>query len=386
MTPDNLITGSAKDGIAYYNDIDAYCCSWLSRLIAASELPGGTVDERSIADVTKQDLEGYRQCHFFAGIGGWPLALRLAGWPLGRSIWTGSCPCQPYSCAGKQKGAEDSRDLWPAFFRLVRECHPHTITGEQVAGAIGHGWLDRIQRDLEAEGYSVGHCVLGAHSVGAPHIRQRLYWIACRELGDADGARLRTRGRAVGCVGGKTWKSVPATRGKIDGLADTATSGQSGRTGAGCTDGQEAGDGCGMGNAARDDQQRDSESAMYREGEPSGGSGGIMADTSRAGLSGLPLESARNERTATERSGWTDYRLVNCRDGKSRRISAQPGDEPLAARLPRSLGPGGTREQRVELVAAKANRVGRLRGYGNAIVPQVAAEFIRTFMEVYHAT
>lgn len=80
---------------AYYNENDPFAAAWLRRLIEAGEIAPGVVDERSIVDVQPQDLSSYTQCHFFAGIGGWSLALRFAGWPDDRPVWTGSCPCQP---------------------------------------------------------------------------------------------------------------------------------------------------------------------------------------------------------------------------------------------------------------------------------------------------
>ena len=170
---------------AYYNEHDAYAAAWLRNLIAAGHIAPGDVDARDIQDVTPDDLTGYTQCHFFAGIGGWSYALRLAGWPDDRPVWTGSCPCQPFSTAGKRAGTDDPRHLWPNWVRLIRKCRPVTAIGEQVASAIAHGWLDGVSADLEAEGYTVGAVVLGAHSVGAPHIRQRLWWVAER-LGVSD--------------------------------------------------------------------------------------------------------------------------------------------------------------------------------------------------------
>ena len=165
----------------YYNEHDRNAAAWLRELIADGLIPDGVVDERSIVDVRPSDLAGFTQCHWFAGIGGWPLALQLAGWPADRPVWTGSCPCQPFSTAGKQKGQADERHLWPHFARLIRECRPPVVFGEQVASAVGHGWLDGVCSDLEAAGYACGAVVLGAHSVGAPHIRQRLYWVADAE-------------------------------------------------------------------------------------------------------------------------------------------------------------------------------------------------------------
>ena len=178
----------------YYNEFDPQAAQWLRNLITAGLIPAGDVDERSIEDVKPNDLRGYTQCHFFAGIGGWPLALDLAGWPRNMPAWTGSCPCQPFSSAGKGDGFADERHLWPAWLHLIRECRPDVVFGEQVASAIRHGWLDLVSADLEAEGYAVGSAVLGAHSVGAPHIRQRLYWVG---MGDSECNGLRGSRRAA---------------------------------------------------------------------------------------------------------------------------------------------------------------------------------------------
>lgn len=178
------VSDGAAGMTAYYNDNDPKACAWLRELIKGGLIADGEVDERSIFDVKGSDLAGFTQTHFFAGIGGWSLALRLAGWPDDRSVWTGSCPCQPFSVAGKGRGEKDERHLWPEFFRLIRECRPVTVFGEQVEGAVGKGWLDGVFGDLEGEGYTCGAAVLGAHSVGAPHIRQRLYWLA--DASDAD--------------------------------------------------------------------------------------------------------------------------------------------------------------------------------------------------------
>lgn len=158
----------------FYNEIDPKAAAWLRELIKQGHIPDGVVDQRSITDIQPHELEPFTQCHFFAGIGGWSLALELAGWPASRPVWTGSCPCQPFSSAGQGKGRSDDRHLWPVFRRLVAVQRPERVFGEQVAQAIGFNWLDGVSADLEADGYAVGAAVLGAHSVGAPHIRQRL--------------------------------------------------------------------------------------------------------------------------------------------------------------------------------------------------------------------
>ena len=162
----------------YYNDNNAYTCEWVKNLIQAGYLPQGDVDDRPVQQVQPSDLDGYTQCHFFAGIGGWPLALQLAGWPDDRPVWTGSCPCQPFSVAGKRRGSSDERHLWPEFYRLIEECRPATVLGEQVASKAGREWLAGVFTDLENVGYAVAGADLCAAGTGAPHIRQRLWWVA----------------------------------------------------------------------------------------------------------------------------------------------------------------------------------------------------------------
>jgi DNA (cytosine-5)-methyltransferase 1 len=164
----------------FYNDIDKHAAAWLRELVKQGYLPAGEVSETPIQELDPDELRRYKQVHLFAGVGGWPLALQLAGWDPGRPVWTGSCPCQPFSTAGKRKGQADHRHLWPAMFRLVRECRPDAIFGEQVAGAIAFGWLDDIGSDLESESYALGAAVLGSHSIQGCHKRQRLYWVADR--------------------------------------------------------------------------------------------------------------------------------------------------------------------------------------------------------------
>lgn len=163
---------------AYYNEIDPFAAAWLQNLIDAGCIAPGVVDTRSIEEVTANDLKGFTQCHFFAGIGVWSYALRCAGWPDSRPVWTGSCPCQPFSQSGKRRGFNDPRHLWPTWFYLVSQCRPHVIFGEQVASKDGLTWFDAVQLDLEKAGYAVAVVDLCAAGFGAPHIRQRLYWVA----------------------------------------------------------------------------------------------------------------------------------------------------------------------------------------------------------------
>ena len=179
----------------YYNEWDSFAAEWLKQLIKDGLIPDGEVDTRSIADVEPSDLKGFTQCHFFAGIGGWSRALQLAGWSPDRPVWTGSPPCQSFSTAGKGKGKDDERHLWPVFFNLIRECQPTAVFGEQVAAAIRHGWLDDLQDDFEAEGYASAAVVLPSGSIGAYHKRDRLFFTAKR-VADSYAERLQRRSEA----------------------------------------------------------------------------------------------------------------------------------------------------------------------------------------------
>ena len=163
---------------AYYNEWEPYCAQWLRNLIAAGHIPAGEVDERDIREVCGDDVKGFAQCHWFAGIAGWGYAARLADISDDEPIWTGSCPCQPLSSAGQRKGHADERHLWPAFYAIIIERRPARIFGEQVAGKDGREWLSGVRADLEDLGYAVGAIGLCAASLGAPHVRQRLWWHA----------------------------------------------------------------------------------------------------------------------------------------------------------------------------------------------------------------
>jgi DNA (cytosine-5)-methyltransferase 1 len=325
---------------AYYNEIDPYAAQWLRNLIAAGHIAPGDVDERSIVDVKPDDLIGYSQCHFFAGIGGWSLALRLVGWTDNRSVWTGSCPCQPFSAAGAGKAADDKRHLWPAWFPLIAERRPPIVFGEQVEAAIGWGWLDAVFSDLEAAGYACGASVLPACGVGAPHIRNRLWFVA-----DASGERAG-------------WHPRNGTRSQAESNRERLE------------DGRDASDAFISRSATGD--LADSDSSRQRQGWSSeAGSGrdtprieptglcapGGMADTGHNERTARPSRSEyESEASISERIGghWQASEWLPCTDGKARPV--EPGTFPLAHGIP--------------------GRVGRLRAYGNAIVPQVAAEFI----------
>lgn len=184
-------------GRVYYNDFDAQACDYLENLIAEGLIPAGVVDRRSITDIQPGDLRGFTQCHFFAGVGGWALAALLAGWSDERPLWSGSCPCQPFSLAGQGLGANDERHLWPDFFRLIDACRPPRVVGEQVAGAPGYAWFDGVASDLGGSGYACRTVDIPAAAVDSPQIRQRLYWAGVRRdpVARSDSGGLRQIGR-----------------------------------------------------------------------------------------------------------------------------------------------------------------------------------------------
>jgi DNA (cytosine-5)-methyltransferase 1 len=172
---------------AYYNEFDKNAVQWLRELIKDGQIAPGDVDERSICDVRPDELIGYEQVHLFAGVATWSYALRQAGWPDTRSIWSASLPCQPFSSAGSQRGLEDDRHLWPVVYNLIKECRPSIIVGEQSASPKALEWWDAVANDLEAADYATAAVDMAGGCVGAYHQRNRLWWVATSSVGNANG-------------------------------------------------------------------------------------------------------------------------------------------------------------------------------------------------------
>ncbi|HEB4989801.1 TPA: DNA cytosine methyltransferase [Klebsiella michiganensis] len=377
---------------AYYNEIDPFAAQWLRNLIAGGHIAPGEVDERSIEDVTPDDLRRFTQCHFFAGIGVWSHSLRLAGWPDDRQVWTGSCPCQPFSAAGKGDGFADERHLWPAFNHLISERRPQHVFGEQVAAGNANVWFDLVQADLEGMGYAFGLVPFTSAGIGAPHIRERAYWVAnaysvisdrrgnVRAPGrdeysnGGDDVRLADAGGEYkGSARNKAGAGESCRAGKDGGLGNANVARLEGLGGNDCAAGREGATGSAAapgfhdGLANTDNEQHSI--AVSGCGHEHASTGREQGPAASAGLRGdyRPLEV---------NGFWRDADWLFCRDGKWRPV--EPGTFPLvdgsAARMGR-VEPGVAR-------VASSNRVGRLKGYGNAINAQAAAAFIRAYMGV----
>ncbi|MBA1194482.1 DNA cytosine methyltransferase [Pseudomonas entomophila] len=363
----------------YYNEIDPYAAQWLRNLIAAGHIAPGDVDERSIEDVHPDDLKPYTQCHFFAGVGVWSYALRRAGWPDDRPVWTGSCPCQPFSAAGAGAGFDDQRHLWPHFHWLISERQPAVVFGEQVASKDADPWLDLVQADVEAMAYAFGAVAFPSAGVGAPHIRDRTYWVAHAHgsTGRKRGAHLRGRPHGGDA---QPW-SGPGGSGLPGGMADSHGQRKGpGRDTSRIADARRLSAAVGLAepNGLRFEQKTIAKLHHAEHNvEPCGGAE-RMADTEHmqrspaqaAGLaelvsprrnedSGAPARHGFNLRPGPVNGLWSDADWLFCRDGKWRPV--EPGTSPLAH--------------------GAASRVGRLRAYGNAINAEAAAHFIAAYLE-----
>lgn len=381
-----------SEGRAYYNEIDRDAVHVLRALIADGLIADGDVDDRSIVDVRPEDLVGYTQCHFFAGAGLWSVAARIAGWPDDRPLWTGSCPCQPFSAAGRGLGTDDPRHLWPDFFRLIRACRPPVVMGEQVAGAPGYGWFDGVRADLAGEDFASRTVDIPVCAVDGPHIRQRLYWITvanghhdteargasiilgaagCDRSEPTDGADRNARGRDDRSMGN-------AERGRRDGARLSDGAGQEVPVAAG-PDGREA--------LRSEGNMVDTSRFGRREGRPepelrcgrataaiADASGVTLGDAFCSGLEGQRRdgadgrgwpEASRPASSTDGRNGsaWSGADWLVCHDGKARRT--EPG-----IRL---------------LVDGMAGRVPAWRLAGNSISPVLAAEVIGAFLDVERA-
>jgi DNA (cytosine-5)-methyltransferase 1 len=340
------------DPIAFYNEIEPFAADWLESLIHHGVIPFGVVDRRPIEQLEPEDLECFTQCHFFAGIGGWPWALQLADWPDDQPVWTGSCPCQPFSVSGKRKGTDDVRHLWPYWQYLISECRPPVVFGEQVASPLGRSWLADVRTDLEDVGYRVGAADLCAAGAGAPHLRQRLYWVAdCTSNGWRQECTVTTRDDGGGQEEGQR-------AGSRTGSSTGRVANPNGR------------------DAEAEGIQRSGEHRQQQE------DGGVDSRVGIPNVEGLEGRSLRRSKREGERavgktggdanhSHWSRVEWIKCADGRSRPI--EPNLSPLVDGPAFVLADGSSRKD--------TSRSALIRGIGNAIVAPLAAEFVMAYVE-----
>lgn len=320
--------------LAYYNENEPYAAQWLRNLTSAGLIAPGDVDERSIVDVQPDDLRGYTQCHFFAGLGGWSYALRLAGWPDDRPVWTGSCPCQPFSISGKRKGFADERHLWPVFQRLIQVGRPPVLFGEQVARAPD--WLRLVRGDLVEMGYAVGAIPMEAAGADADHFRDR-YWFVADHDGERPGEEWAKRG-------GQQRRASSNSQDHFDLLADCIGARLEGQRG--------------------DGDGGDKPGRFVATPRGSASADGVRGLVNRPGFGwgeGWTEHEFRSRGFSAAVASIDGRQYLECPDGKWRRLPP-PGVRWLGTRVPA--------------------RVAKLRAIGNAIDPRPAAQFIGAYLDV----
>ena len=315
----------------------------------------------------------------------------------------GGFPCQPHSVAGKRKGAEDDRNLWPEFIRIVREMRPRYILAENVPGIVST-YLDTVLSDLEGEAYTCWTFNIPACALDAPHRRERIFIVAhteqhshrpeefCSQIGEADttgptsrtgrpgdGGRKANVAHAEGQRARDECKNIGQASREIHSLDDTGCFSR----GANQSNDREV--------VAHDDigawgdgevAQGGSRNQIGRSQESSRGCGSYVADTQ-----------------GQQRNGSDDYRGGRCRPlsqsgdraEETRPLGGRGGIEPglgmLADGIPPGLAGLWLPEPPIGRIATGIpNRVAKLRALGNAVVPQVAEWIGRRIMEFERMT
>ena len=327
-----------------------------------------------------------RHGSLFSGIGGFDLAAQWLGWenvfhcewnPFGQRVlkhyWpnadshhditktnftqyanridilTGGFPCQPYSSAGKRKGKEDERHLWPEMLRTIREVAPRYVVGENVLGLTnwdGGIVFDEVHSDLELAGYEVAAVVVPAAAVNAPHGRDRVWFVARRNATDANGDGFNQRN------GGNEIKS---SQGGFDALGDAHASD-------------------GDGNAADANRERPSIRKLKTK---------IPRDVVATNSSGFATDAggARLERPRRQRIQTNEGRRISIPNTKFAGMGNVTKWETFPTQPPVCSGNDGLPDQLDGITFSKW-RHESLKAYGNAIVPQVAFEIFKVIQKI----
>lgn len=334
----------------------------------------------------------------FSGIGGFDLAAEWAGWTnafnceidpfcqkvlkyhfpnaeqyadirttdftlwRGRiDVLTGGFPCQPFSLAGKRKGTEDDRYLWPAMLGVIRTIRPRWVVGENVLGIVN--WSDgmvfeQVCSDLEAEGYEVQPFVIPACGVGAPHRRDRCWFVAYRADAGVKAARERSDGVPA------SWPTADAScledigRRQIRFLSQPAGVATTGTIA----------DACGIGCGQRADQPFAVAGSCGTSDAGSGGKEGAASDADSERCEQCVIAEVSSEQKVRYRQGNRE-RTIPIPDwhGFPTESPICCDDDGVSARLDGITFPRWCRES--------------IKAYGNAIVPQVALQFFETINE-----
>ena len=255
--------------------------------------------------------------------------------PTRPDVICGGFPCQPFSQAGRQQAQDDPRHLWPEMFRLIRECRPTWVVGENVVGLIRLG-LDEVLTDLESEGYSTRTFNIPACSVGAPHLRQRLWIVAHSDSeSEPDGSFDGNAGqRQLG------FKFVADSKCTGTGVEEHRSSGQ----------GRKSPD------SSQPEVLRQNNRTSSSKG--SSASGEDVADSDRD-------DRGRGRST---KSSERKSRMEHWSGGECNRSEEWWEVEPDVGRL----------------VDGLPNRVPQLRALGNSIIPQIAQKIAQAIKETYN--
>ena len=296
----------------------------------------------------------------------------------GVDLVTGGFPCQPFSAAGKQRGKEDDRWLWKEMLRVIVEAQPTWVLAENVAGLINMA-LDEVLADLEAQDYATGTCILPACSQNALHRRDRV-WIIAKHISDVgnpqhDGRDESTDRRSTGkefisrgsCQPkSKTQVTVRESAGAGDSSSDVAHSEGNGL----------------QGGRAKDKRSEYSEEVGQRNQESlrnsAGSTEGDVAHSDGTRLQGFTESNISGGEGQWQTAG--NGLPTNTKPGKFiGRLGGAVDGIPEGLDFPRRWGDGSWEDGIPRVTTQKKGRTQRLKGLGNAIVPQVAYEIIRHF-------
>lgn len=319
------------------------------------------------------------------------------------NVLTGGFPCQPFSVAGQRKGAEDNRYLWPEMLRAIREIQPDWVVGENVAGilsmvqpgsetALGReeslfGEVDRkrilhrqeyvvetVCNDLEREGYSVQPVVIPACAVGAPHRRDRVFFIAHRADAGVKGMQRKWEdnilsGRAAPDTNSHRWrdgKNQQVTIAERKGTADIGTFREDGTSSYSQCSG-----------SGQIQQEIQSEQSNGHSFDSNGGEWDAPYSSSE-GLSTLRFPTSIEKKKWENEDGCSVQPAGNVRRASfAERWKNFPTQSPVCSR-------DDGISTRLDGIAFSKWRQESIKAYGNAIVPQVMYEIFQAIQETYN--